>query len=140
MKVRSTDQPDGEGDRASARKPTADQSPDPLVGELVEALGPAQRAVLTGEAVRDGGALHLRDLRSPATRCALARRGILVDRMYSAELTPLGERVRALLLSALLSKVQHPVQDGSVATLPLGSASMRRAENAQGSPEAEGEQ
>lgn len=61
-------------------------------------LNKEQRDELMGEAVRENDALHLRRLFSPARRCALARRGVLVDRMYSVQLTPHGEAVRERLL------------------------------------------
>lgn len=64
----------------------------------IAGLTPPQRDVLLGEAVRQGDVLVMRVF-SPATRCSLARKGILVDRQYSETLTPFGEQVRERLLA-----------------------------------------
>lgn len=82
------------------------------MGELTKAalarLNPEQRLVLMGEAVREGERLTLRSYMTPARRCALQRRGILVDRMYSQDLTPLGEQVREYLLAERSALTAHP--------------------------------
>lgn len=67
------------------------------VCEAIASLTPQQEKVLTGEAFRDGDDIVLRVF-SPATRVGLARRGLLVDRMYSETLTELGVAVRQQLL------------------------------------------
>lgn len=67
------------------------------VAKALAALQPHHRQELLGEAVREGGSLVLRDVRNAAIRRNLQRKGLLVDRMYSTELTPLGELVRAAL-------------------------------------------
>lgn len=71
---------------------------DDDISKAICSLNEEQKLELVGEAVRENGVLRLRYIRSPARRCALARRGLLVDRMFSEELTPLGARVREHLL------------------------------------------
>lgn len=64
------------------------------VKKIVAELTEAQR-----EAVSAGGpfATCIPSLTSAATRCALQRRGLVVDRMYATTLTPLGLAVRSAL-------------------------------------------
>lgn len=65
--------------------------------EIAGKLTRHQRHAITSEVVRDGEALVIRYIRMPATRCWLQRNGLLVNRMYSQELTPLGLAVRTIL-------------------------------------------
>lgn len=62
-------------------------------------LKPMQRAAMIDEAARTDEGLELRAHLHPGRRCSLQRQGLLVDRMYSQVLTPLGLAVRAALSS-----------------------------------------
>lgn len=75
------------------------EAPAEGAGELAASLTQKQRQALTGEAVREGGFLKLRRELGPSMRCALQRRGVVVDRMYCEILTPLGEAIREHLLN-----------------------------------------
>jgi len=68
--------------------------PTPDAAEMAAKLTKAQR-----DAVSAGGpfATSIPSLTSAATRCALQRRGLVVDRMYATALTPLGLAIRQLL-------------------------------------------
>lgn len=82
--------------------PTSPETADiETIAGLAAALTEAQRKVFLLEAVREGDKIEIRWLHQTtgACRCALARKGLLKDRMFSTEFTPLGEQVRNYLLS-----------------------------------------
>lgn len=67
------------------------------IERIAKGLTKAQR-----EAVMHGSpgpfATSIYSLTRAGTRCALQRKGLVVDRMYATALTPLGLRVRAYLM------------------------------------------
>lgn len=77
------------------------------VAAIVEGLTKAQREALLDEVIVVDGVTTLRwQYRvTPACRCALQRKGLWRNRMYSTEYTPLGLALRALLLSAPQEKL-----------------------------------
>jgi hypothetical protein len=50
------------------------------------------------EAFKSPRTTHIRSITGAACRCALQRKGLVVNHMYSEELTPLGMAVRAVLI------------------------------------------
>lgn len=70
---------------------------DPDIAAIAKGLTKAQR-----EALSAGGpfATSIPSLTGSSCRCALQRRGLVVDRMYATALTPRGLQVRAYLLES----------------------------------------
>lgn len=77
----------------------SDEATQASLARIVAELQPGQRAAMIGEAARTDEGLELRAHLHPGRRCSLQRQGLLVDRMYSQTLTPLGISVRAALIS-----------------------------------------
>lgn len=67
-------------------------------GEVAKGLTEAQRHALLIDLAVDGEPA-ISYFTSASCRCALQRKGIVVDRMYETKLTPLGLTVRAHLLT-----------------------------------------
>ena len=63
------------------------------VAEIAKGLTKAQREALTGH-----NSWRIRTTTSAPCRCALQRKGLVVDRMYAESFTPLGLAVRKHLL------------------------------------------
>lgn len=66
--------------------------PDTEAAKIAATLTKAQRW-----AIEKGSGYMIAHSTGPACRSALQRKGVVIDRMYSERLTPLGLRVRAAL-------------------------------------------
>ena len=68
----------------------------PNIAEIAKGLTKAQREAIYHES-HGPFATSIYSLTSAACRCALQRKGLVVDRMYATALTPLGLDVRNYL-------------------------------------------